>query len=119
MGIVVDGRGAGAGRAGAGGAVVLAGERNAVALVGAGLGGGGAGLRDGGERARQRSGEGGGGDGGPGVHGRQISVFNQKASVKARRDAGPVSGALGPAIRLSPCCSRSYRTLRSRIRDRS
>ena len=47
--IIVDGRSAGAARAGAGGAVVLAGERDAVALVGAGLRRGGTGLGDGGE----------------------------------------------------------------------
>ena len=49
-GIVIDGRCSGAGRAGAGGAVVLAGERDAVALVGARLHRGGTRLGGGCER---------------------------------------------------------------------
>ena len=64
MGIVVGGLGAGAGRASAGGAIVLAGERDAVALVGAGLRRSRARLGGGGERAGERSGERRGGDGG-------------------------------------------------------
>ena len=54
MRVVVDGRGARAAGAGAGGAIVLAGQRDAVALVGAGLGRGGAGLGGGGERRGRR-----------------------------------------------------------------
>src|SRR6516164_4612039 len=66
--IVVDGLRSGAARAGAGGAVVLAGERNAIALVGAGLDRRGSRLGGGGEGGGKRAGERGGGDGGSGVH---------------------------------------------------
>src|SRR5208337_3107602 len=118
MGVVVDGRGAGAGRAGAGGAVVLAGERDAVALVGAGLRGGGAGLGGGGERARERSGEGGGGEGGLGVHVRQISVFWQRVSIGRGNCRAGLAEPLGPASMLTGAYPMSYRKHRSRIRDR-
>src|ERR1700722_17164721 len=65
-GIVIDGRRSGAARAG--GAIVLAGQGDAVALVGSGLCRGGPRLGGGGERGGEREGEGGGGDGGSGVH---------------------------------------------------
>src|SRR5271166_975248 len=86
MRIVVDGRCAGAARAGAGCAVVLAGERDAVALVGPGLDGGRAGLGGGGEGAGERGGERRGGDGGLGVH-----VVKSPSSTEGRYDeaAGP------------------------------
>src|SRR5271156_152782 len=68
MRIVVDGRGAGAGRAGAGGAIVLAGERDAEALVGARLRRSRTRLGGGSEGAGERGGKRGGGDGGSDVH---------------------------------------------------
>src|SRR5271157_5920731 len=89
MRVVVGGLRAGAAGAGAGGAVVLAGERDAVALVGAGLCGRGAGLGGGGELAGERGGKGGGGDGGLGVHGvRSPSSIKRLASGSAGCRAG-------------------------------
>jgi hypothetical protein len=56
MRIVVDGRCSGAGRAGAGRAVILAGKRDAVALIRVGLHWHGAGLGDAGERRETTNG---------------------------------------------------------------
>src|SRR6202011_3963483 len=102
--VIVDGRRAGATRAGAGGAIVLAGERNAVALVGARLGGSRAGFGGGGhgERGGERAGERHCGACGLGVHdGCPWKRWKGKRANPSRARQSEVSAWQG-AIRSGP-----------------